>query len=187
VVDTLVKKRGAELALPPSGRIGLGAAVGAALTAVVTWQRNMIRLFAPLSGSAEAQVNLGPDGACGASLERRLAGFLIAFETCMEGHFKVILTGHTRLGAGAANDMVFSDKHVSTHHAHLFVDPDTVEAFVEDEASMNGTFVNEERVEPGERRQLKDDDFLRLGASTFIVKLFTVDHRGVGQVSYPYR
>ncbi len=188
-MDTLVEKTGAEPSPPSSSRrVEIRAALASALTVVVAWQRRMLRLLAPLQGSQETQANPGQEGACDAALERQLVGFLLTFEGGgTQGRFGLILTGHSRLGAGPDNDIVIDDKHTSTHHASLFVDPDTAQVLVEDDASLNGTYVNDKRVEPGERRQLKDDDYLRLGAATFIVKFVTVDHRGVVQVSHPYR
>jgi len=42
---------------------------------------------------------------------------------------------------------------------------------VEDAGSRNGTYVNEQRLPKGEQRQLHDNDRLRLGSITLVVKL----------------
>lgn len=172
----LVGKRGAEPGPPSSGRTDVGSIVASALTVVAAWHRAMLRLFAPLQGSQEAPVNPAPEGSYEASLDRRLVGFLVTFQSGVQGLFGVILTGHTRLGGGVTDDIVIPDKHVSTHHASLYVDPDTEKVFV-----------NEEKIEPGERRQVRDNDYLRLGATTFIVKFVAVECRGVAPVPHPYR
>ena len=59
----------------------------------------------------------------------------------------------------------------SSRHAALYADPATGLAYVEDDGSRNGTFVNEQRLTAGERRQLRDSDRLRVGSTTFVVKL----------------
>jgi len=56
-------------------------------------------------------------------------------------------------------------------NASIHADPATGQAFVEDDGSRNGTFLNEARLASGERRQLRDNDRLRLGSTTFVVKL----------------
>ncbi len=42
---------------------------------------------------------------------------------------------------------------------------------MEDDGSRNGTFLNDGKLNSGERRQLRDNDRLRLGSTTFVVKL----------------
>jgi hypothetical protein len=186
-VDTSERKRRAEPRLPSSGRLALGTLIASALATVATWQRAMLRLFTPLQGARDAHEDPEAQAYYAALLDRRLVGFLITFESGMQGIFAAILTGQTRLGAGDS-DIVIPDQHVSMHHASLYVDPDTEQVFVEDDHSRNGTFVNEQRVGPGERRQVRDNDHLRLGVTTFLVKLIALDEgRGVAPVPLPYR
>jgi 3',5'-cyclic-nucleotide phosphodiesterase len=54
-------------------------------------------------------------------------------------------------------------ENVSRRHATVTVS-DTGEATVRDEYSTNGTFVNAERVPPGQSVRLADGDSVRLGA-----------------------
>ena len=53
----------------------------------------------------------------------------------------------------------------------MHADPATGQGFVEDDGSRNGTFLNEQKLNASERRQLRDNDRLRLGSTTFVVKL----------------
>ena len=67
--------------------------------------------------------------------------------------------------------MQISDASASARHAIIQGDPSTGQAFVEDAGSRNGTFVNEQKVPQGTQRQLHDNDRLRLGSITLVVKL----------------
>lgn len=76
-----------------------------------------------------------------------------------------------RAGSDGAVDVALADASASSRHASIHADPTTGYAYVEDEASRNGTFLNEQRLGGGDRRQLRDNDRLRLGSTTFVVKL----------------
>ena len=65
----------------------------------------------------------------------------------------------------------YADYRASARHAVVQGDPATGQAFVEDVGSRNGTFVNEQKLAKGTQRQLHDNDRLRLGSITFVVKL----------------
>jgi pSer/pThr/pTyr-binding forkhead associated (FHA) protein len=103
-----------------------------------------------------------------------LVGFIVTFQTDPHGSFWPIHSGRTQLGRAAAAEGVeiaFADASASSRHASIYADPSTGQAFIEDDGSRNGTFLNEERLPSGERRQLNDNDRLRLGSTTFVVKL----------------
>jgi pSer/pThr/pTyr-binding forkhead associated (FHA) protein len=104
---------------------------------------------------------------------RVLVGFIVTFQNDPAGSFWPIQSGRTALGrsAGDGIDIALSDASASSRHASIHADPATGQAFVEDDGSRNGTFLNEARLNPGERRQLRDNDRLRLGSTTFVVKL----------------
>lgn len=53
------------------------------------------------------------------------------------------------------------DAGVSRQHAHVYQEKDNL--VVQDNYSRNGTFLNNERLDEGEVRQLKDGDYLILG------------------------
>ncbi|MGK3987652.1 FHA domain-containing protein [Sorangium sp. So ce136] len=105
---------------------------------------------------------------------RVLVGFIVTFQNDPGGSFWPIYSGRTQIGrAGAdpATEIGLPDASASSRHASLHADPTTGQAFIEDDGSRNGTFVNEQRLAQGERRQLRDNDRLRLGSTTFVVKV----------------
>jgi pSer/pThr/pTyr-binding forkhead associated (FHA) protein len=120
-----------------------------------------------LSGSVPVATPAGgPSG-------RVLVGFIVTFQNDPGGSFWPIHSGRTALGrsAGEGIDIALQDASASSRHASIHADPATGQAFVEDDGSRNGTFLNETRLASGERRQLRDNDRLRLGSTTFVVKL----------------
>jgi hypothetical protein len=102
-----------------------------------------------------------------------LVGFLVTFQNDPSGSFWPLHSGKTQLGRSAADgvEIALQDASASSRHASIHADPATGQAFAEDDGSRNGTFLNEARLAPGERRQLRDNDRLRLGSTTFVVKL----------------
>ena len=108
---------------------------------------------------------------------RVLVGFLVTFQNDPNGAFWAIHSGRLQLGRAPASgvaegtDVALPDPSASSRHASIYADPSTGQAYVEDDGSRNGTFLNEQRLNPGERRQLRDSDRLRIGSTTFVVKL----------------
>jgi pSer/pThr/pTyr-binding forkhead associated (FHA) protein len=76
-----------------------------------------------------------------------------------------------RSGVDNPPDIELQDASASARHAVVQGDPTTGQAFVEDAGSRNGTFINEQKLPKGEQRQLHDNDRLRLGSITLVVKL----------------
>lgn len=102
-----------------------------------------------------------------------LVGFLVTFQNDPAGSFWAVHSGRTQLGRSGSDgvDIAIPDGSASSRHATVHADPSTGQAFVEDDNSRNGTFLNEQKLVPGDRRQLRDNDRLRLGSTTFVVKL----------------
>jgi pSer/pThr/pTyr-binding forkhead associated (FHA) protein len=103
-----------------------------------------------------------------------LVGFLVTFQNDPGGSFWPIYSGKMQMGRSsgdAGTDIGIADASASSKHASIHADPSTGQAYVEDDGSRNGTFLNEQRLSPGERRQMRDNDRLRLGSTTFVVKL----------------
>jgi pSer/pThr/pTyr-binding forkhead associated (FHA) protein len=61
-----------------------------------------------------------------------------------------------------------NDRLVAGVHATLWADEHCLR--VRDERSINGTFVNDERLKPGLARELADGDHLRVGSSVWTVQ-----------------
>lgn len=98
---------------------------------------------------------------------------MVSFQNDPSGAFWPIYSGRLQLGRSAAEgiDVVLGDASASSRHASVHGDPSTGQAFIEDDHSRNGTFLNEQRMGSGERRALRDNDRLRMGNITFVVKL----------------
>jgi pSer/pThr/pTyr-binding forkhead associated (FHA) protein len=115
----------------------------------------------------------GPSGAP-VSSQRVLVGFLVTFQNDPSGSFWPIHSGRTQLGRAGGDPTVevsLADASASSRHATIHADPATGQAFIEDDSSRNGTYLNEQRLPPNERRQLRDNDRVRVGSMTLVIKL----------------
>ncbi len=112
-------------------------------------------------------------GAAGGSNAGILVGFLVTFQNEPSGIFWPIRSGRTQLGRAGSDkvDIGINDASSSSRHASVSADPATGQAFVQDDGSRNGTYLNEQKLGSGEQRQLHDNDRLRLGSTTLVVKL----------------
>jgi len=72
------------------------------------------------------------------------------------------------IGRDKGMGLPLSDSEMSSHHAEVGVSGES--AYVLDKGSTNGTFVNDERVEPDIPRTLKDGDVIKLGSTTLQYK-----------------
>lgn len=70
------------------------------------------------------------------------------------------------IGRRGSLEIALADASVSWEHARISVESGSV--YIEDLASRNGTFVNEQRVR--ERSRLDDGDYLRLGSNGTVLK-----------------
>jgi pSer/pThr/pTyr-binding forkhead associated (FHA) protein len=115
----------------------------------------------------------GPPAVAPVNVPKVLVGFLVTFQNDPSGSFWPLHSGQTQLGRSSSEgvDIALQDASASSRHASIHADPATGQAFVEDDGSRNGTFLNDARLSPRERRQLRDNDRLRLGSTTFVVKL----------------
>ena len=105
---------------------------------------------------------------------KALRGFLVAYATNLGGDFWPLTGGRLTVGrAGSAErvDIALQDPTISSRHAALLVDAVSGGVTVEDTASTNGTFVNDEHIGFNGRRDLRDGDRVRFGAYTTIVKV----------------
>jgi hypothetical protein len=136
-------------------------------------------------GYAPAQPNYAPaPGAYGApgpapfveapAPPRILRGFLIAYGTNPSGDFWPLTGGRLvvgRLGGVEGIDISMQDPTISSRHAAMVVDAASGSIAVEDTASTNGTFVNDEHIGFNGRRELRDGDRLRFGGCSTVVKI----------------
>jgi len=73
------------------------------------------------------------------------------------------------IGRSPHSDIILYNKLVSRTHGHLYVDIGTQSCTLADLGSTNGTFVNETKLTPYERCQLKDGDIIYFGTETKVV------------------
>jgi hypothetical protein len=105
---------------------------------------------------------------------RALRGFLVAYGMNPSGDFWPLTGGRHAIGRFGSNDgleIPLQDPTISSRHAAIIVDASSGSIVVEDTGSTNGTFVNDEHIGYGGRRELRDGDRLRLGGFTTIVKV----------------
>lgn len=110
-----------------------------------------------------------PEGA-----PRILAGFLVSYDGDALGAFWPIHQGKNLVGReGASPDLHVGIAHptISSRHAILYASARPGRFKIEDTGSTNGTFVNDQRLETGRRRELYDGDRLKLGLFSVTVKI----------------
>ncbi|OGV35345.1 MAG: hypothetical protein A2020_06390 [Lentisphaerae bacterium GWF2_45_14] len=74
--------------------------------------------------------------------------------------------GMVNIGRNGMNDIVILDSVISGKHAQISVSSGTY--IMEDKNSTNGTFVNSERIRPGNKVQLKLNDEIAFGRIVFV-------------------
>jgi pSer/pThr/pTyr-binding forkhead associated (FHA) protein len=105
---------------------------------------------------------------------RVLAGFLVSYETSTLGSFWPIFQGRNAVGRkDAAEGLDISIDHptTSSRHAALLASARPGRIKIEDGGSTNGTFVGDQRLEPGRRHELNDGDVIRFGGFFVLVKI----------------
>lgn len=127
----------------------------------------------PFGATAPQGSPVPPPGPGG---KRELVGFLVSYQSDTYGQVWHLYAGRNLIGrAGAADglDIEINDPHTSSMHAALFVDSGTRASYIEDLGSTNGTFYNDETspLGPQGRRDLKDNDRLKLGGLGLVVKI----------------
>ena len=103
-----------------------------------------------------------------------MAGFLISYEADELGRFWPVHQGRNevgRLGAAEGLNLPIDHPTTSSRHAVLLASARPARLKVEDLGSTNGTYVNNERIAPGVRHELRDGDAVRFGGFGVVVKL----------------
>ncbi|HEU4413109.1 MAG TPA: FHA domain-containing protein [Polyangiaceae bacterium] len=124
-------------------------------------------------GAASANGAFGGAAAAPAG-QRELVGFLISYQADPLGSFWPLYSGRNLVGrAGAAEglDISIADPTTSSNHAAFYIDAQSRATHVEDLGSTNGTFVNEDAIGPRGRRELRDNDRVRLGGFSMVIKV----------------
>lgn len=93
---------------------------------------------------------------------RYVVGWLIGITGSVRGESYPIRIGRNILGRDRKSDIVINDEQASAHHADLVFRLDEKRFILMDHNSTNGTYVNEEEIEP--RRDLQPHDEIRIAS-----------------------
>jgi pSer/pThr/pTyr-binding forkhead associated (FHA) protein len=105
-----------------------------------------------------------------------VAGFIVNYGDAETdpGRFWPILQGRTVIGrkdAAPGLDIEIDHATTSSRHAVIYASARPARMKIEDPGSTNGTFINDERLTFGTKRELSDGDSIRFGGYTVIVKI----------------
>ncbi len=103
-----------------------------------------------------------------------LAGFLVSYDANPLGQSWPVIQGPNNIGrasAGADADIEFQHATVSSRHAVILAAATPGRMLIIDQASTNGTFVNETALVPDQQWPLRDGDVVRFGLFKAIVKI----------------
>ena len=106
------------------------------------------------------------DPALAAQAKRYVVGWLVGLNGVTRGESFPVRIGRNVLGRDRRSDIVINDDQASSHHADLVFRPEERRFILMDHNSTNGTYVNEDEIEP--RRDLAGRDVIRIGAQKFL-------------------
>lgn len=175
---------------PEVGEVALVDSLAFAQTAPPTSQQEVLRKSSAAQApdgsapslTAESPSPSGP-AASDPAMERLeipveapavLAGFLVSYDANPLGQFWAIHQGSNligRVGAGADADIEFPHATVSSRHAVIVASALPGRMLLTDQASTNGTFVNDAALQPDQHWPLKDGDTVRFGLFSATVKI----------------
>ena len=101
-----------------------------------------------------------------AATKRYVVGWLVALSGPARGESYAIRIGRNILGRDKRSDVSINDDQASSHHADLVFRPEERRFILMDHNSTNGTYVNENEIEP--RRDLVGRDVIRIGSKKFL-------------------
>ncbi len=98
--------------------------------------------------------------------KRYVVGWLIGINGNCRGESYAVRMGRNVLGRDRRSDVVINDDQASSHHADLVFRPEERRFILMDHNSTNGTYVNEDEIEP--RRDLATNDIIRIGSHKYL-------------------
>ncbi len=116
----------------------------------------------PMERTVAAQ-KIGPPEA---QPKRYVVGWLVGLNGTARGESFPVRIGRNTLGRDHRSDVAINDDQASTHHADLVFRPEERRFILMDHNSTNGTYVNEQEIEP--RRDLVANDIVRIGSHRFL-------------------
>ena len=96
-----------------------------------------------------------------APVPRLVVGWLVGLAGAIRGESFAIRIGKTTIGRDPRSDITLFDDQTSSHHADLVYRPDEKRFILMDSNSTNGTYVNDEELEP--RKTLAHHDVITIG------------------------
>lgn len=82
------------------------------------------------------------------------------------GKTKTLSNKIISIGRGKTNQLIIADNKVSRYHALVYFKNDN--AYIKDTDSLNGTFINDKRIESGKNIKLKNGDKIKVGTTVII-------------------
>jgi len=98
--------------------------------------------------------------------KRYVVGWLVGLNGNSRGESFAVRMGRNVLGRDRRSDVVINDDQASSHHADLVFRPEERRFILMDHNSTNGTYVNEDEIEP--RRDLATNDIIRVGSHKYL-------------------
>jgi hypothetical protein len=102
----------------------------------------------------------------GQQQKRYVVGWLVGLNGPSRGEAFPVRMGRNVIGRDKRSDIVINDDQASSHHADLVFRPEERRFILMDHNSTNGTYVNENEIEP--RRDLIEKDIVRIGSHRFL-------------------
>ena len=100
---------------------------------------------------------------------RKLMGWIVSFSNDPMGIDYKIYEGRNFLGTSSKLDITIGgDQSISGNHALILCRKQKF--WIKDEMSSNGTFLNDQEIEPNESPELKDGDNIKIGSTIFKFK-----------------
>lgn len=102
----------------------------------------------------------------GAPARRYVVGWLLGLNLSVRGESYPVRMGRNTIGRDRRSDIVIPDDLASGHHADLVFRPEEKRFILMDANSTNGTFVNENEIQP--RADLEGKEVVRIGTHRYL-------------------
>lgn len=138
------------------------ASSGAPASGVRRSESNLAEAVQPVERTIAVARPLDPS----AQPKRYVVGWLVGMNGNARGESYAVRMGRNVLGRDRRSDVVINDDQASSHHADLVFRPEERRFILMDHNSTNGTYVNEDEIEP--RRDLATNDIIRIGSHKYL-------------------
>jgi hypothetical protein len=125
-------------------------------------ESNLAEVPQPVERTIAVARTLDPN----AQPKRYVVAWLVGLNGNARGESFPVRMGRNVLGRDRRSDVVINDDQASSHHADLVFRPEERRFILMDHNSTNGTYVNEDEIEP--RRDLANNDIIRVGAHKYL-------------------